>query len=146
MPNWCFNRLVVRGPGARKLHEQMQDFIKDHADDDPERVLDFNFSVPMPEVVKLTQPPLEDNWYDWAVENWDTKWNARQSVLESLSDDEVVYSFATAWGAPLKVVDSLARLHPHLRFELEYCHEGDMETFHDYEPPHEGATLRSEAT
>jgi hypothetical protein len=60
-----------------------------------------------------------DNWYDWRIEKWGTKWNAYH---QARSSDNVV-TFQTAWSAPLPVLAALAAQHPEARFVLEYADE-----------------------
>lgn len=47
------------------------------------------------------------DWYDWSIENWDTKWNACDDLV---SDNEI--SFNTAWSMPEKVYKELAKYTP----------------------------------
>ena len=60
-----------------------------------------------------------DNWYDWSIAKWGTKWNAYHLAR---SGDNVV-TFQTAWSAPLPVIATLAVQHPNARFILEYADE-----------------------
>ena len=55
-----------------------------------------------------------DNSYDWAVENWDTKWDTdpkqirvKASRLEGHRPTQITYSFQTAWGPPFSVYKKL---------------------------------------
>ena len=43
-------------------------------------------------------------WYEWACENWGTKWNAMDA---SWGNDHV--SFETAWAPPIPVLEDLAK-------------------------------------
>jgi hypothetical protein len=60
------------------------------------------------------------NWYDWSVDNWDTKWNSYDCLISS----EFV-SFYTAWSPPLKVIKELAKITGE-SFRLAYLDEGRM--------------------
>ena len=47
----------------------------------------------MPKELDSTQAPKDKpNWYDWANENWNTKWGCYDFRI----DDEVIY-FTSAW-------------------------------------------------
>ena len=49
-------------------------------------------------------------WYEWANQNWGTKWNAYQCKPLSKSDDTMI--FLTAWGAVPNIVATLSRKYP----------------------------------
>ena len=61
-----------------------------------------------------------DNWYDWAVKNWGTKWNA-YDVSASKNGDICFY---TAWSVAYPVFKELSKKFPKLTFELSYADEG----------------------
>ncbi|WP_019006757.1 hypothetical protein [Cohnella laeviribosi] len=37
------------------------------------------------------------DWYRWAITHWGTKWGVYDLVEESLTDEEVILRFSTAW-------------------------------------------------
>ncbi len=41
-----------------------------------------------------------DNWYDWRIANWDTKWNSYDVDVELDEMDRLYVSFLTAWSLP----------------------------------------------
>jgi hypothetical protein len=45
-----------------------------------------------------------DNWYDWSLQNWGTKWNCSDAFI-----NESGMSFTTAWSPPLPVIAVLAK-------------------------------------
>lgn len=57
-----------------------------------------------------------DGWYNWNLENWGTKWDARDVSLDTEEENEVVYSFSTAWSIPEPVFRAMAEQHPTLSF------------------------------
>ena len=64
-------------------------------------------------------------WYDWAVENWGTKWNSYNTYGPYWESDNVmVYTFDTAWTAPLPVIVALSYQHPSIVIEFEVSYEG----------------------
>lgn len=58
------------------------------------------------------------NWYDWDLENWGTKWNANETVIDS-----VVIEFQTAWSIPLPIYVKLSKQLPDEVIEVIYADE-----------------------
>ena len=105
MPNWCNNTITLTGPKAKitKIYKKAKE---DNA------LLQQLY--PMPEALEGTTSPApkegkvqplvdgHDNWYDWRVENWGTKWDVDMDGLE-LSDDGTTITgwFDSAWAPPI---------------------------------------------
>ena len=65
------------------------------------------------------------DWYDWSIEKWGTKWNARDSELFAYERaGEVEIAFETAWSPPLPVIKALGRMFPDHSFRLKYNEPG----------------------
>lgn len=64
-----------------------------------------------------------DNWYDWQVQKWGTKWDV---TAELVSDDEgfLEYEFDSAWSPPTAWLEKVAKDYPLLQFMLKYEEEG----------------------
>jgi len=69
------------------------------------------------------------DWYQWAIANWGTKWDAYEykELPSSSGPDLFVFQFNTAWSFPEPIFEKLAELHPELRFEVESVDEGGPE-------------------
>ena len=118
MPNYCNNNIVITGPNS------VIDKIEKIANGDKGDLLQYFY--PMPEALKDTTAPLPkdatkeekakakenlkkygyDNWYDWRVENWGTKWDImefyninRKEIGED--ESEIELGFDTAWAPAL---------------------------------------------
>ena len=105
MPNWCNNTLSLTGP-KEKITAIYNKAKKDDAL--------LQQLKPMPEALEGTtspsptegkvQPMVDgfDNWYDWRVQHWGTKWDVDMEGLE-LSDDGTTISgwFDSAWAPPI---------------------------------------------
>lgn len=63
------------------------------------------------------------NWYDWRIYNWNTKWNAYDTYIESCGDGCVELYFYTAWSSPQPILMKLAEMFPHLTFDYKYADE-----------------------
>ena len=111
MPNWCLN--TVEFEGTPEQIKQVKDAIQKDAL--------FGTLCPMPESVfrgdlgqderKACEDKGIDNWYDWSVGNWGTKWEASDLNLddEGTYDDcaHVTVSFSTAWSPPVNFYETL---------------------------------------
>lgn len=69
--------------------------------------VDFNILVPKPNNIYNGNIGLEEdkkhgknNWHDWNIANWGTKWNAYESVVARYSEEKVEIAFLTAWCFP----------------------------------------------
>jgi len=94
MPNWCYNTLNVKHDDPAMIKRLVEAAEREEL---------FNEFVTMPEDIRVT-----DGWYDWAVQNWGTKWDA--SVEDTgLSDDGTLATivFNTAWSPPIPFYDEL---------------------------------------
>lgn len=75
---------------------------------------------------------LGDEWYEWRIANWGTKWDTADCVLEIMrmvGDNEpglcrVCYSFDTAWGPPIEAIRYGSSLWTPITFILSYDEPG----------------------
>ena len=68
-----------------------------------------------------------DNWYDWRVNNWGTKWNSYSCEIQEQEDDYVVYTFDTAWGPPTGVIEALREQCPDFHISAFFDEPGMQE-------------------
>ena len=61
-----------------------------------------------------------DNWYDWQVSNWGTKWNAYDQIFNEESN---TITFDTAWSTPQQAMIHLSTKYPTLTIKVEYADE-----------------------
>ena len=120
MPNWCDNQITITGPNS--VIDKIEKILK--ADDTHENPGLLNFFKPMPKELEGTtspsssakkpQPMVEgfDNWYDWRVENWGTKWELcefygvdRQHLNDSLDESIISFGFSSAWAPPINAYE-----------------------------------------
>lgn len=105
MPNWCNNTITLTGPKEKITA------IYNKAKEDNALLQQLK---PMPEALEGTTSPAPkegkvqplvdgfDNWYDWRVQNWGSKWDVDVDNLE-LSDDGTTITgwFDSAWAPPI---------------------------------------------
>ena len=124
MPNHIQNKLSFTC-----TEERLKAILADLATDNEEEGktdFDFNKVIKMPEdIFKGALGTAErerygkNNWYDWSIENWGTKWNAYNTEV---SDDGTL-CFWTAWEAPHPVIEALARKYPDVHIRHEWADE-----------------------
>lgn len=111
MPNWCENTLIVTGSNDR-VKQFLAENIKQI---DNDTIFDFNSLHPCPN---------EDDWYNWRIANWGTKW---EGVIydTKITDNELVIGFNSAWSPPEGWVRYVAENHyPDLHFQLSFLETG----------------------
>ena len=146
MPNWCCNRLVIKGDQEVVLALVVR--VKEHTD-----ALDFGKIIPMPAALRNTSSPNKQSqasalqkefghsdWYSWSVAFWGTTWNAGSSTVftEMESGLQVLaradsnkgpqatatFDFATAWSPPKPVIVALSEMYPNLKITHSFIEEG----------------------
>jgi hypothetical protein len=68
--------------------------------------------------VDLTNQFGSNNWYDWSIAKWGTKWNAYSQHI----NDNVI-EFDTAWSTPFDVMVALSKKYHDATFKVEYADE-----------------------
>ena len=116
MPNWCNNTIVVKGD-ADKI-DALKKAVIDH------KMLDH--MMPMPKELRDSEKYPADGserpdlvakygascWYDWAVNNWQTKWDTGVEDETSISEEDlgdgrkqISFWFDSAWSPPIGAYD-----------------------------------------
>jgi len=153
MPNWCLNNLKIVG--------EVKELKKFEKKVDKENFL--GSFIPLPKELEERQSPSKttntvnptkedlkenieknrlkklygsDNWYDWSIKNWGTKWDMNEvcrdddEELDAYEEDEqeevleIQYAFSSPWSPPIKGLESISKLFPNLTFHLDYSEDG----------------------
>lgn len=86
MPNWCYNNMTLSNENKEKIDELVSKLEKDSD-----------------KLFEYLRPNPSGEWeYDWSVDNWGTKWDARISNWQRDDDNTISFSFDTAWSPPIK--------------------------------------------
>ena len=94
MPNYCQNQATFTHADKEKVDALFDEFKK-LTDSNGKEGTPFNLLYPLPD-------DQENNWYDWRLANWGTKWDAMAAWdLERENDNTFSVSFHTAWAPPL---------------------------------------------
>lgn len=159
MPNWVYNTLEVEVIEADP--KQLVDLVSQlntpftiqHENWDVEKgqmlFKDYMYSNPVfafwnivkptdLETYKLQKDPsvpdmtfMGNNWYEWNVRNWGTKWDValsddekdRETTLDMTDVDSVTYQFNTAWSPATEAILNLSSQYPELVFTFIYREE-----------------------
>lgn len=120
MPNWVKNHVLIMDRQAIKDCVKTEHRQGNGWEEDVE-FFDFNEIIPMPKELENANKtyPIDDeektnkelikkygadNWYDWSVDNWGTKWNTNS--VRKISPQAV--EFDTAWATPEPLIKALS--------------------------------------
>ncbi len=158
MPNWVYNYLSIEGSKEDILAIKTQlnaPFVREHEQWNMQtnvmETKDYIFTNPIfafwniikptdMETYRLQKDPKHDvsiinfqgnNWYDWNVRNWGTKWDVAVSDEEKYKETELIeedetslaYRLDTAWSPPIPAITKLSEQYPNLEFNLSYEEE-----------------------
>ena len=98
--NFDFNSIIPMPKPLTKAFD-IEDPFEDHAD----WKLESGHLVPKSKLKRQRWLNLygADNWYDWSLKNWGTKWNAYDASVEVDTKDTLEVDFSTAWSAPIPI-------------------------------------------
>ena len=161
MPNWVYNTLTIEGSpsSVQKLKEQVSaPFTREHDQWNMEtgkmELKEYTYSNPVFSFWNIIKPTdlatyalqkdhkaddsslfAGNNWYDWNVRNWGTKWDVSVSDDEKWPDTELlndepngenqvlVYRFNTAWSPAVPAIEKLSEQYPDLLFTHSFEEE-----------------------
>ena len=67
---------------------------------------------------------IDDRWYDWRVQNWDTKWDAYDVVVTDDDPESVEIEFNTAWAPPEAICHKIREQYPDVSVSWFYDEPG----------------------
>lgn len=137
MPNWCNNHIEIIGP-KHKVDALIEGAKKGEF---------VNTLYPMPKELEDTQSTSDDevmkkqpevdghnNWYDWRVANWGTKWDVdiydgsiqEQEELfgKDDGDKKVAFGFDSAWSPPIGACETYLENNNDMSIRLTYYEPG----------------------
>jgi hypothetical protein len=76
-------------------------------------------------ILKILVKDWREDWYNWRVQNWGTKW-CPDSLFgnDRISDTELSISFDSAWAPPIQAYVAFSKLFPDATFVLRYLETG----------------------
>ena len=139
MPNHCHNRVTFYGDDTEDSRRYIAEIKQIFEDENC-----FGQIIPEPDwpntpnkdgelPVKHEDPWLtyrwsngrqDDRWYDWRVQNWETKWDCYDVVVTDDDPDQLEVEFNTAWSPPEAICHELREQYPDLSVSWFYDEPG----------------------
>ena len=151
MPNHCHNRVTLYSSGndtneSRAQIQKIKAIFEDEncfgqiipepdwtntplmSSDMPK----YDWDTPLGKVGELPQPNgtfqstdrRDDRWYDWRIQNWDTKWDAYDVVVTDDDPESVEIEFNTAWSPPEAICNQIREDYPDVSVSWFYDEPG----------------------
>jgi hypothetical protein len=99
MPNWCDNSVTLHHEDKSKVDALAAEMSKKNDD---------GHSMAEPFIHLRPRPAdQEENWYDWNISNWGTKWEAGIIDWDRQDDNTIWISFDSAWSPPIALYEYL---------------------------------------
>jgi len=144
MPNHCHNRVTVYGSGndtdeTRAQIAKIKGIFEDeaiftHFIPEPDWATTPNKDGELPIQPSGDNPfhmpwfkstdRADDRWYDWRLQNWDTKWDAYDVEVTDDDPDQLEVTFNTAWCPPDAICHAMRELYPDLSVSWFYDEPG----------------------
>jgi hypothetical protein len=141
MPNECMNTLSVMGE-----KENVEEFVK-FVTTGIDKISLFNSLIPFPEELDDTTSPVNladkgknkeliekygsDNWYDWRVDNWGTKWGdyelTTSEITKAYNEEQwyINFNYTTAWSpGENELANAICKHFPKLKAMIQYEEPG----------------------
>ena len=122
MPNWCLNKLTVRGSelavdAFKKQALGNSPWSRQREAEGEANLLNFHCLAPIPAEV-LANGYI--NGANWEHENWGCTYGASETKIVEEWEGLVIYEFQTPWLPPIKLLETIAKQFPDLSFMLNY--------------------------
>ncbi|MFA6730482.1 MAG: hypothetical protein WC152_00790 [Candidatus Izemoplasmatales bacterium] len=129
MPNHITNIITINGVSKERTAEILA-AIRSDEDGLQRNSLDFNKIIPMPENIfrgNLGKAEKElygkNNWYDWSVRNWGSKWNSYGYDSPAFHNADNEIEFLTAWSRVDPIMERLSQIFPDAEFFYQWADE-----------------------
>ena len=126
MPNHVTNIITIIADKQRV--EEIMEAVK--VDDRGPGSLDFEKIIPMPDNIFRGDLGQEeerlygkDNWHDWSVDNWGTKWNSYGYEGMPNYDGSNQIRFLSAWSRVDPIMERLSQMFPDTEFFYQWADE-----------------------
>lgn len=124
MPNHITNELMISDCSSRRFQDILFEI---QSDEEGFGSIDFNKIIPQPKGLflgpigeKERELYKDNNWYDWNIRHWGTKWNAYSSECDF---SKQILTFTTANSAALPVIVALSQKYPDVYLKYRFADE-----------------------
>ena len=104
MPNWCNNRIVIKGENVKQINKIINKELKRKLKDDNDMKEFMNLFVPI--------EYNEETWYEDNIATWGTKWDIMiedaSIEFKNFNVPELHMEFQSAWSPVNKFLEKLA--------------------------------------
>jgi hypothetical protein len=125
MPNHVTNVIELK----TEDFDRIKDRIMSGEEFDFEKLIPMPLNVYRGNISFINEIRFPNNWYNWSIENWGTKWNAYDTHVNR-GEKETKLTFFTAWEKPDPVIVAFANL-TKIPFQHKYFDEGHGFYGHD---------------
>ena len=126
MPNWCSNSITITGPV-----DKIRDLYDNHVildGDDETGLLDGMYPMPKHLHETVADGSEGENWYNWRVNNWGTKWEVSSEGLEFFDNGDgtamITGWFDSAWAPPIGAYEQFAEQNTDCSVSASYYEPG----------------------
>ena len=143
MPNWCNNRITVYGNDqtekikeVEKIFQSKTPFNDIFPQPDWKNTPNEKGELPVLEQMKKPDGSIawetynfpdgrnDDRWYNWCIENWDTKWEPDMHDIEYEDSEILAITFNTPWSPLEGVISKLRDMFADVTFQCFYDEPG----------------------
>ena len=142
MPNHCHNRVTFYSANTEAVAKLKQIFEDENCfgqiipepDWDNQPLMSNELKFLGRERGKVGELPVngrfqstdqqDDRWYDWRVQNWDTKWDAYDVCVTDDDPESVEIEFNTAWSPPEAICNQIREDYPDVSVSWFYDEPG----------------------
>ena len=125
MPNWASNQLTLSHTDPKMIKRAIKGFLDNKLLNEfipvPEdlHIVSGSHASGTPEQIELEAQQAANfakygytDWYDYSVSEWGTKWDVggKDDQITELSDEQVIFSFGSAWSPPIAAYYKLQEL------------------------------------
>jgi hypothetical protein len=138
MPNWVFNTITINNTNLRP--EEAERFFNTARSNPRDTETSFSFwgfVTPPQDAIESGEYDgtngfvggervgnTANNWYNWNVLNWGTKWDACDSLMVNVPAlNQISVEFNTAWADPRPVFEAICQQFPTLDIEFSWEEE-----------------------
>ena len=136
--NHAKNRIEKQPALIQELEGKLKTATGEDVNDLLDQLAEARKPIEIPELVecsngseekrqKLIQDYGTDNWYDWSLMNWGTKWDCSSEEMGFDTDNEnyITINFNSAWSPPVHWLRNVIKLFPNLNFKLVFMETGN---------------------